>query len=188
VLREAGLLTVSQQAEGEVIDFAASKAWALADHQFSHVFVANGDQHTIDQVAGTFRSQPGIAEVLAGHERGRYAMDHARSGEVIVISAPNSWQAYYYWLSDDRAPAFARTVDIHRKPGYDPVELHVDMATRSIPLDATLIRGSHGAPAVDAAQQTVLLASRPILPNKKVFVDTDVFGIVMNQFGVTMER
>jgi hypothetical protein len=188
VLREAGLLTVSQQDGGEVIDFAASKAWAMVDHQFSHVFVAGGEQVTIDRVACLFRNQPGIAEVLVGHERGRYAMDHDRSGEVILISAPNSWQAYYYWLDDANAPKFARTVDIHRKPGYDPVELHIDMATRSIPLDATLIRGSHGAPAIDPAQQTVLLASKPILPEVKTLADTDVFSIVMKQFGVTMER
>ena len=188
VLREAGLLEVCDKDGGEVIDFAASKAWALADHQFSHVFVTGADQSTIDRVAGLFRSHPGIADVLVGHERGRYAMDHARSGEVILVSAPNSWQAYYYWLDDAKAPAFARTVDIHRKPGYDPVELHADMATRSIPLDAKLIRGSHGAPAVDPAQQTVLLASRPILPEGKTLADTDVFGIVMKQFGVTMER
>ena len=99
--------------------------------------------------------------MLVGEQRGRYGLDHPRSGELILVSAPNSWQAYYYWLADDKAPGFARTVDIHRKPGYDPVELHVDMATRSIPLDATLIRGSHGAPAVDPAQHTVLLASKP---------------------------
>lgn len=188
VLREAGLLEVCEGDGGEVIDFAASRAWALVDHQFSHVFVANADPKTIEQVAGIFRSQPGIANVLVGHERGRYAMDHARSGEVILISAPNSWQAYYYWLDDAKAPAFARTVDIHRKPGYDPVELHVDMATRSIPLDATRIRGSHGVPSVDSSQQTVLLASKPILPEAKTLADTDVFGIVMKQFGVTMDR
>jgi predicted AlkP superfamily pyrophosphatase or phosphodiesterase len=188
VLREAGLLSVSQTADGEVIDFVESKAWALVDHQFSHVFVANADPTTIEQVAALFRNQPGIAEVLVGHERSRYAVEHARSGEVILVSAPNSWQAYYYWRVDANAPKFARTVDIHRKPGYDPVELHVDMATRSIPLDATLIRGSHGAPAFDPSQQTVLLASKPILLDGKTLADTDVFGIVMKQFGVTMER
>ncbi len=62
-----------------------------------------------------------MAEVLVGEQRARYSMDHERSGEVIVISAPNSWQAYYWWLDDAQAPSFARTVDIHRKPGYDPV-------------------------------------------------------------------
>ena len=186
VLREAGLLIVRQEVDGEHLDLASSTAWALVDHQFSHVFVAGGDEQTAQRVAAIFRNQPGIAEVLVGDQRGRYALDIARSGEVILISAPNSWQAYYYWLSDNKAPDFARTVDIHRKPGYDPVELHVDMATRSIPLDATLIRGSHGAPAVDPAQRTVLLASKPILPDGPTVADTDVFGVVMKQFGVTM--
>ena len=74
-----------------------------------------------------------------------------------LISTPNSWQAYYWWIDDARAPKFARTVDIHRKPGYDPVELHFDIATKSIPLDATLVKGSHGAPARDASQRGVLL-------------------------------
>ena len=121
----------------------------------------------------------------SGTQRGRYGLDHARSGELILVSAPNSWQAYYYWLADDKAPGFARTVDIHRKPGYDPVELHVDMATRNIPLDAGLVRGSHGAGG-RSAQHTVLLASKPILPDGPTVADTDVFGIVMRQFGVTI--
>ena len=66
---------------------------------------------------------------------------------MVLISTPNSWQAYYCWLDDAQAPKFARTVDIHHKPGYDPVELHFDFATKSIPLDATLVKGSHGAAA-----------------------------------------
>ena len=186
VLREAGMLEVRREANGEHLDLAASRAWALADHQFSHVFVADGDARTIELVAGIFRNQPGIAEVLVGPQRGRYGLDHPRSGEVILISEPNSWQAYYYWLADASAPGFARTVDIHRKPGYDPVELHVDMATRSIPLDASLIRGSHGAPAVDPTQHTVLLASKPVLPDGPTVADTDLFEIVMKQFGATI--
>jgi len=186
VLREAGLLSVREQADGEHLDLTASRAWALADHQFSHVYVADSDERTIESAAGIFRNQPGIAEVLVGTQRGRYGLDHPRSGELILVSSPNSWQAYYYWLDDDKAPGFARTVDIHRKPGYDPVELHIDMAARSIPLDATLICGSHGAPATDPTQHTVLLASKPILPAGPTVSDTDVFGIVMKQFGVTM--
>ena len=187
LLREAGLLCVRQEADGEHLDPAASRAWALADHQFSHVFVADGDLRTAEQVADIFRPLPGVSEVLVGDQRGRFRLDHPRSGEVVLISAPNSWQAYYYWLSDDKAPAFARTVDIHRKPGYDPVELHFDMAARNVPLDASLIRGSHGAPAVDPSQHTVLVASKPILPDGPTVNDTDVFGIVMRQFEVTMQ-
>ncbi len=186
ILREAGLLEVRQREDGEWLDYTASKAFAMVDHQFSHVFVADGDLQTARRTAELFRKQPGIAEVLVGDQRGRYALDHVRSGDVILISEPNSWQAYYYWLADDKAPHFARTVDIHRKPGYDPVELHFDAATQSIPLDATLIRGSHGAPADDPSQQTILLASQPILPKSGTVSDTDIFSIVLKQFGVTM--
>jgi hypothetical protein len=184
LLREAGLLTVRDEADGEHLDFEASRAWALADHQFSHVFVADSDTRTAARVADLFRGQPGVAEVLLGTQHGRYALDHARSGDVIVISTPNSWQAYYWWLSDDRAPGFARTVDIHRKPGYDPVELFFDPAARSIPLDATLVKGSHGAPVLDDSQRTVLVASQPILPTGPTVADTDVFDIVMRHFGM----
>ena len=117
-------------------------------------------------------------------ERSRYGLDHPRSGEVILISTPQSWQAYYWWLSDDRAPRFARTVDIHRKPGYDPVELFFDPAGKGIPLDASLVKGSHGAPAVDGSQRTVLLASEPTLFPGPVVYDADVFGIVLKHFGL----
>lgn len=182
-LREAGLLQVTQTESGEELDLAASQAWALVDHQFSHVFVRDGDADVIQKVVEFFRGAPGIAEVLHGAERDKYAMNHERSGEVILISAPDSWQAYYWWLDDAAAPAYARTVDIHRKPGYDPVELHIDMATRSIPLNATLVRGSHGAPASSPEQEGVALCShRGVLPPR--LADTDVCGSVLRWFGV----
>ena len=184
VLREAGLLAIHEAEDGEHLDLQKSRAFALVDHQFSHVFVADGDQPLAARVAEMFRGQPGIAEVLVGTQRGRYGLEHPRSGEVILISTPRSWQAYYWWLSDDRAPRFARTVDIHRKPGYDPVELFLDPATKSIPLDAALIQGSHGAPAVDHAQRSVLLASEPTWFPAPAVNDTDVFGIVLKHFGL----
>jgi len=181
VLREAGMLAVREAEDGEHLDLAASRAWALVDHQFSHLFLAERDEESAARVAGLFRDQPGIAEVLVGDELGRYGLDHSRSGQVVLVSSAESWQAYYWWLDDDRAPAFARTVDIHRKPGYDPVELYFDSITKGIPLDATLVGGSHGAPALDSRQRTVLLASRPgLLPSDSV-ADTDVFGIVIDQ-------
>ncbi len=184
VLREAGLLAVREEDDGEHLDLNASRAWALTDHQLSHVFVTDADPATTARVAELFAEQPGIAEVVAGDQLGQYGLNHGRSGEVVLISTPDSWQAYYYWLDDAKAPGFARTVDIHRKPGYDPVELHFDPATRSIPLDATLVSGSHGAPAVDRSQRTVLLSSEAgVLPAKTV-ADVDVAGIVLREFGV----
>ncbi len=184
VLREAGLLSLREEDDGEHLDWAGSAAWALVDHQFSHVFVRDTNADVVQRVRELFSDADGIAEVLAGDERAKYGIDHERSGEVILVSAPNSWQAYYWWLDDAKAPGFARTVDIHRKPGYDPVELHFDMATKSIPLDATLVKGSHGAPATSDEQRGVLLSSQSgILESGKVR-DTEVAQIVLRQFGV----
>ena len=109
-------------------------------------------------------------------------MSHPRSGEVILISTPNSWQAYYWWLDDRQAPEFAHSVDIHRKPGYDPVELHFDQTTRRIPLNASLVAGSHGAPARSSAQQGILAASKSGVLGDQDRIDRDVATIVLNQF------
>ena len=179
-LREAGLLRVDERGDGEHLDLG-SPAWALVDHQFAHVFAA--DAEAARQAADLFRGQEGYAEVLVGEERARYGLDHERSGEVILVSIPNSWQAYYWWLDDARAPGFARTVDIHRKPGYDPVELFFDPATRSIPLDAGLVRGSHGAPVADDSQRGVLLSSDAQVLSGKPLRDVDVCGLVLREFG-----
>ncbi len=184
LLREAGLLKLRAEEEGEHLDPAGSRAWALVDHQLAHVFVAQRDAEAIRRVAEVFRGRPGIAEVLAGEDRRRYALEHPRSGEVILVAEPDSWFAYYWWLEDAQAPAFARTVDIHRKPGYDPVELHFDPQSRSIPLDATLVKGSHGAPATQPERFAALVVSEPLrLPGVRV-ADTEVFRVVLEHFGL----
>jgi predicted AlkP superfamily pyrophosphatase or phosphodiesterase len=182
MLRQAGLLAVRPEGAGELLDFEASRAWALVDHQFSHVFVA--DPREIDRTAELFRGCEGIDEVLIGPQREKYELDNVRAGEVVLVSSPNSWQAYYWWLDDARAPAFARTVDIHRKPGYDPVEMHFDMATKSIPLDATLAKGSHGAPPRDESQRGIILSSQKGVLVGSAMSDTDVCELVLRQFGI----
>ena len=185
---------VREEADGEHLDFAASRAWALVDHQFSHVFVQPGDTQAVEEVRRLFANQPGVAEVLisgatAGlssrgtDQCGRYHMDHERSGDVILVSTPNSWQAYYWWLDDVKAPGFAKTVDIHRKPGYDPVELSFDPASRSIPLNAALVKGSHGAPAELENQRGVILSSAGGVLGNQLILDTQVFDIALRHFG-----
>ena len=103
---------------------------------------------------------------------------------MVLVSEPNSWQAYYWWQQESCAPSFARTVDIHRKPGYDPVELFFDPGTKGIPLDASLVCGSHGAPATDPAQQGVVLASKPGILGKSHLADTEVAACVLKAFGL----
>ena len=181
-LREAGLLVVREQEDGEHLDLAESTAWALVDHQCSHVFVR--DCSAIDRTRELLARLPGVAEVLARSELAKYDLAHPRSGDLVVVSEPHSWQAYYWWLDDVHAPRFARTVDIHRKPGYDPVELFWDPAAKGIPLDATLVRGSHGAPPLDPAQRGILLANQRGVFVEQPLADTDVADVVLRQFGI----
>ncbi len=108
---------------------------------------------------------------------------------MVLVAEPDSWQAYYWWLDDAAAPGFARTVDIHRKPGYDPVELFFDPAAHAAglgptPLDATLVKGSHGAPAVSESQRGVILSSQRGVFVERTMADTDVADLVLRQFGV----
>jgi len=184
LLREEGLLGVQQTDEGELIDWERSRAFALVDHQLAHVFVLDGEAKTKSRVADLFRSQPEIDRVLCEEDFSAWGLDHPRSGEVVLIAQPTSWFAYYWWSSDQNAPAFARKVDIHRKPGYDPVELCWDPVRRCVPLDPSLIHGSHGAPAEDPLQRTVLLASEPAHFPEKPLRDVDVYSIVLTVLGV----
>ena len=184
VLREAGFLMVEEREDGEHLDLASSKAWAMTDHQYSHVFVKDSNPSLIGTVGELLSQQKGIDEVLLREQLDRYDLMHPRSGDLVVVSAPNSWQAYYWWLDDAKAPGFARTVDIHRKPGYDPVEMFFDPATKGIPLDASLVKGSHGAPPIDPSQRGVLLSSAQGVFVEQPLADTDVADIVLRQFGI----
>ena len=188
ILRNAGLLSVRVDNGREELDLERSQAWALVDHQFSHVFVKDSRRQVIRRVVELFEGQGGVSEVLSGEEKHRYHLGHSRSGDVILVSSPHSWQAYYWWEDDNLAPPFARQVDIHRKPGYDPVEMYFDPATRGIPLDAALVKGSHGAPAMDARQWGVVLTSRENVlpatsPAQGRLGDTDVAEMVLRLFG-----
>lgn len=181
LLREAGYLQLDTDVDGrELLNPGASAAWALVDHQVAHVFVK--DPTLVAEVAAVLRHDPQIERVLVGDERGQVGLNHPRSGEIVLISRPNAWFAYYWWLDNALAPVFAQTVDIHRKPGYDPAELFIDMPARKIPLDATLVKGSHGYPATDPTRHTILL-SNVLLP-QQTYADTDITPLVLKNFGI----
>ncbi len=185
ILREAGLLAVRKEGGAEYIDLKGSKAFAMVDHQFAHVYVQAGER--IDRVAELFRGTRGVAGVYQGAERAQVGIDHPRSGDVVLVCDDARWCAYYWWLDDAAAPAFGRTVDIHRKPGYDPVELFFDPVTKGIPLDAGLVKGSHGAPAMKPRQRTALVcsAARSTIESGRTCRDTDIKRIALSLFDTT---
>jgi predicted AlkP superfamily pyrophosphatase or phosphodiesterase len=178
-LREAGLLKVRPGPFGEVLDTFRSEAFAVCDHQVAHIYVDHATDRLVGRVSELTSTLPGVARVYAGRERSEIGLDHSRAGDLVALSRSDSWFAYPYWLEDRLAPDFARTVDIHRKPGYDPCELFFDpgriwpqgraifqLARKKlgfrtlfdvIPLDAALVRGSHGLPAVDLDDKPVLI-------------------------------
>lgn len=139
-----------------------------------------------DQLADFFRTVPGVAGVYVGSARRDIGMDHPRAGDIILVARDDHWFAYYWWLEDALAPPFSRTVDIHRKPGYDPVELFFDPKTRSIPLNATLVKGSHGVPATDSRHRTALICSAqtPSITPNRIYRDTDIKQLTLELLGL----
>lgn len=180
-LRRAGLLTARPGPFGETLETFQSRAFAVCDHQLAHVYVQNPDDQA--RVRDLLASLPGVARVLLWDERQEFGLDHPRSGELVALAEKDAWFAYPFWLDDRQAPDFARTVDIHRKPGYDPCELLFDpnlwsprgrvlwrlvqkkLGLRTlfdvVPLDARLIQGSHGLPAGDVQDRPLLIADGP---------------------------
>jgi predicted AlkP superfamily pyrophosphatase or phosphodiesterase len=199
VLRKLNLLVTRMELGREVLDPGDSQAFAVADHQVAHVYV--NDPAVMPLVIRELKATPGIAHVYAGDARRIIDLDHPRSGDIIVIAEPDAWFTYYYWLDDSRAPDFARTVDIHRKPGYDPAELFIDpklslpkakialtllkkkLGFRTlldvIPLDATLVRGSHGAPPLDPAHGPVLATNEAGLLEQDHIAATDICDLIL---------
>lgn len=196
-LREAGLLEVVWNPAGELLDTCASQAFAVADHQVAHVYVTN--RKALPRAREALTGLPGVAEILDDEGKRAAGLDHPRAGDLVLVAEPDSWFTYYYWLDDARAPDFARTVEIHKKPGYDPAELLFDggaakaraalrLAQKAlglrytmdvIPLDARGVKGSHGRlPATDA-EGPVLLCSEPRLRRDRLAA-TDVKQLVLD--------
>jgi predicted AlkP superfamily pyrophosphatase or phosphodiesterase len=182
-LREAGFIRVREELGRELLDPGASDAFAVSDHQIAHVYVK--DPARVAEVKALLEKLDGVERVLDEEGKRAHGLDHARSGELVLVARADRWFTYYYWLDDERAPDFARTVDIHRKPGYDPVELFVDpalpvpiakigfrlaqkalgfrMLMDVIALDASLVRGSHGRVTDDPADGPLAITSEPAL-------------------------
>jgi hypothetical protein len=182
-LRRAGLLAVREELGRDLLDAGASAAFAVADHQVAHVYVQRGED--VARVKALLEALPGVERVLDEQGKREAGLNHAHAGELVAVAEADRWFSYPWWLEDGRAPDYARTVDIHRKPGYDPLELFIDPQLAApklrialkllkrklgfctlmdvIPLDESLVKGSHGRPPDDPAQGPILITSEPDL-------------------------
>jgi predicted AlkP superfamily pyrophosphatase or phosphodiesterase len=199
VFRQQGWLTVKDELGLEILDAGASRVFAVADHQVAHIYL--NDRSLESKVRDVLEKQVEVdLTVLGVKEKAEMGIDHPRAGDLIAVAPENAWFTYYYWLDDALAPDFARTVDIHRKPGFDPVELFLDpniplpklkiawrllqkklgfrMLMNVIPLDATLVKGSHGRRPVNKQVWPVFITERPELLGAKEMESTDVFHVL----------
>jgi predicted AlkP superfamily pyrophosphatase or phosphodiesterase len=194
VFREKGWLSIKDELGRETLDAGGSKVLAVADHQVAHIYVQ--DRSLLGEVRGLLEKLDGVEEVRDGSVCGD------RAGDLIAVAKPDAWFTYYYWNDDAKAPDFARTIDIHRKPGYDPAELFIDPSIACpklkiakfllkkklgfrgllevIPLDATLVKGSHGRDDVPEEERPVWIGS-----DFPVNSAEDVFEAIVAEFGQT---
>ncbi|NNF19832.1 MAG: alkaline phosphatase family protein [Flavobacteriaceae bacterium] len=188
VLRSMDLLGIRVERGLELLDAGASKAFAVADHQVAHVYV--NDPEIRAELTDQLSRIPGVEKALTGEELNAYKLDHERSGDIVLLAEADSWFTYYFWNDDAKAPDYARMVDIHKKPGYDPVEMFTDPADPFvmpkiawkllkkkigfrtvldvIPLKPELIKGSHGIVPGDKGDYPIFISNKKAvnLPDK----------------------
>jgi predicted AlkP superfamily pyrophosphatase or phosphodiesterase len=211
-LRAAGLLEVYAQAGMEYLDPWTSRAFAVADHQIAHVYVA--DPADLPRTRAVLADLAGVDVLYDRDTQASVGLDHERSGELVAVAEPDAWFTYYYWTDDHRAPDFARGVDIHRKPGYDPAELFFDPADplvkaraglnlarkklglrytmNVVPLNPSCVRGTHGRLPDRAADGPVLLCSDPVAPRSVEHTGrisaTEVRTLLLELQGIPVEE
>jgi predicted AlkP superfamily pyrophosphatase or phosphodiesterase len=197
LFREQNWIVTREELGRELLDCGASKVFAVADHQVAHIYV--NDESLIPAVRELVGAVPAISSVLGAAEKREIGIDHSRAGDLIAVAEEHAWFSYYYWLDDAMAPDFARTVDIHRKPGYDPAELFIDPAIKNpkrrivwrllqkklgfrmlmdvIPLDASLVKGSHGCRPRARTEWPILIAGSEVAPPPQL-ESTDVYHVL----------
>lgn len=197
VLREHDCLAIREEQGLELLDAGASKAFAVSDHQIAHIYVKNSANKK--EIKKILEAIPGVAHVLDSKEIASHHLNHERTGDFVLIADTDKWFTYYYWLDDAKAPDFARCVDIFKKPGYDPLEMFMDpknpwiklragykLARKLtgfrylmdvIPLDATLVKGSHGSPFCAKEFYPVFISNKA---SKSELEPTDVYKLILN--------
>ncbi|WP_026950805.1 alkaline phosphatase family protein [Algoriphagus mannitolivorans] len=198
IFREKGWIQVKDELGLETLDAGTSAVFAVADHQVAHVHV--NDPSKLAEVKAILEKTPGVEKVLDAQGKNDYHINHSRSGDLVVIADKDSWFTYYFWLDDAKAPDYARCVDIHRKPGYDPVELVLDPAIKIpilkigskvlkkklgfrylmdvIPLDATLVKGAHGRIPESDLDKPIFVCDQS-LNSADTLAPTSVFDVIL---------
>ncbi|BAO75279.1 alkaline phosphatase family protein [Winogradskyella sp. PG-2] len=198
ILRQHNYLSIREERGLELLDAGASKAFAVADHQIAHIYL--NDTTTKDKIIAILKKTDGIEKVLSNEDLKALNLKHNRCGDIVVVADKNSWFTYYFWLDNEKAPDYARMVDIHKKPGYDPVEMYTDPKDKLlmpkviwkllkkklgfrtvmdiIPIDASLIKGSHGRLPENEDDYPIFISNNNSIEIEKQLVATDVYHLL----------
>jgi predicted AlkP superfamily pyrophosphatase or phosphodiesterase len=198
LFREKGWITIKDELGLELLDCGASKVFAVADHQIAHIYL--NDRSLENEVRELLENTPAVTRVMGAQAKTETGINHPRAGDLMAVASEHAWFTYYYWLDERKAPDFARTVDIHRKPGYDPAELFLDpeislmklkvfwkllkkklgfrMLMDVIPLDAALVKGSHGCRPTSTADWPVLICDQPSALSRPQIESTEVYQVI----------
>lgn len=200
ILRKEGYIVVKDEQGLETLDAGTSSVFAVSDHQLAHIHIK--DKNDIPKIKALLESTPGIELVLDEVGKKAFHIDHERAGDLVVVADKDSWFTYYFWLDDAKAPDYARCVDIHKKPGYDPVEMLADPKIKFlkatvgmkilkkklgfrylmdiIPLDASLVKGSHGRLNEDPLDKPIFVTKNKNLLNTEVLEATAVQDLILD--------
>ncbi|WP_318312521.1 alkaline phosphatase family protein [Flagellimonas crocea] len=197
-LRKEGYLGIRVERGLELLDAGASDVFAVADHQIAHVYAK--ESVDLDKLYAYLKTIPGVEKVITKKEREAYHLEHDRAGDFILVADKDSWFTYYFWEDDAVAPDYARMVDIHKKPGYDPVEMFTDPADKLvvpkvmwkllkkklgfrtvmdvIPLKAELVKGSHGRIPEEKEDWPILITNKADGLDSPELLSTEVYGVL----------
>ncbi len=204
LFRQRGWISYREELGREMIDPATCRVFAVADHQIAHVYI--NDERIRDEVRTLLEGTDGIAEVLDDAGKEAHGLAHPRAGDLVALSDPDAWFTYYFWLDDERAPDYARTVDIHQKPGYDPAEMVWDTSVpavkpkafatilkrkagfrgllQTVPLNGDGIHGSHGVPTTDPEHGPLFITQQTDLLPDATIDATEVFHQMKAHVGI----
>ncbi|MGB5482160.1 MAG: nucleotide pyrophosphatase/phosphodiesterase family protein [Eudoraea sp.] len=201
ILRSEGLISIREERGLELLDAGASKAFGVADHQIAHIYL--NDPTIESKVKELLKGIEGIDRVLSHNELQEVHLNHDRCGDLLLIADKDSWFTYYFWMDDSKAPDYANMVDIHKKPGYDPVEMFTDpddkfvmlkvilklikkklgfrTVMNIIPLKANLVKGSHGRIPEDQSDYPVFITNNKGSLKQELFKSTEVYQLITKQ-------
>jgi predicted AlkP superfamily pyrophosphatase or phosphodiesterase len=199
-LRKKGYLGIRIERGLELLDAGASEAFAVADHQIAHIYVKESTDY--EKLHQYLKTIPGVEKVIPKNKLEAHHLNHERAGDFVLVADKDSWFTYYFWEDDAVAPDYARMVDIHKKPGYDPVEMFTDPSDKLvvakviwklikkklgfrtvmdvIPLKAELVKGSHGRTPEDKEDWPILVTNDKTNLPKQELLATEVYDVLKN--------